>query len=1119
MSVNENARMAAVLGLDLLDTEPDAEFDSIVQAASALCDMPMCLIALLDEHRYWFKAAIGMSGMTEVAKEISFCKLSIDCQGLLQIPDCTQDVRSADNPLVLGAPGLRFYAGIALSLSDGTRVGTLCILDTKPGALSDMQKQVLTHLAQAASYALESRRVALTQIASESTFRTLCAVSPLGIFSTDIHGFCTYTNERFQALFGLSEHESLGSGWRQAVHPDDRNQGFAAWDSGIGSRVEVVRDFRVCHMDGRVLTVTGTLRPVFTADNKLISFVGSVEDITERRNHQAQMERSLTFMRQTGALAGVGGWELNLSTSQAFWSDQTCIIHGVDTEYQPDIQAGLDFFLPEARDILVNALQALTADGDTLDEELRLRRADGRIIWVRVRGEAVLREGEVVRLRGAIQDIDNEVRQRIALKNAHDRISIATQSGDIGVWEWDVESGHIDWTPQMYKLYGVEPDATSLSLDWWSQLIHPDDQQVAEIMLSGLMEGEGDLDTEFRVVRPDGSVRHLRSCAHIRRDVNGRALTLLGVNWDVTSLRQLSMELAEQHELLHVTLQSIEDAVITADTAGLIVWLNPAAELLTGWGCGDALGKPLEDIYKVCDEQSGLPLKNPVTECLVRDQPLNCGRDAVLLARDGSRFGIEESAAPIRDSQGQLFGVVLIFRDVTEQRRLRAEMNFRATHDELTQIFNRSEFESRLRKTLNSLRDNTEPCHALMFIDLDEFKLVNDACGHPVGDHLLRQIAGLLGQTLRAEDTLARLGGDEFGVILNNCSVTHAQQIAQQICHRMDDFRFAHGIRRFRVGASIGLVPLNDRWASPASIMQAADTSCYAAKEAGRNRVHLWLESDQNMRNRRGDMQWAARLEQSLDENRFELYAQKLVSLTDDCVGLSAEVLIRLSSEGGRVILPGAFLPAAERFHLATRIDRWVLQKSIQTLAELPSLKDVRRLWINLSGQSVGDREFHRDAIEMLTQAGSEICECICLEITETAVVININDAADFILSLRALNVKTALDDFGAGASSFSYLRNLPVDALKIDGQFIGNLVENPLNAAAVRCFVDVAEVVGLRTVAEYVQTPEALAYVKELGVDFAQGFLMHEPEPIGQLLRRSLGAQSESNEVGGALV
>ena len=439
---------------------------------------------------------------------------------------------------------------------------------------------------------------------------------------------------------------------------------------------------------------------------------------------------------------------------------------------------------------------------------------------------------------------------------------------------------------------------------------------------------------------------------------------------------------------------------------------------------------------------------------------------------------------------------MLVFHDVTEQRRLSDEMSYRASHDTLTGLVNRAEFETRLRRTLGTARqDHSE--HALLYIDLDQFKLVNDACGHSVGDQLLQQVAKLLAEVVRSRDTLARLGGDEFGVILEHCSADQAGRVAQQICDRMEAFRFLHDGRRFRIGTSIGLVPIDARWDSTAAAMQAADASCYAAKEEGRNRVHAWFDTDKAMRARHGELQWAARLEQALDEDRFVLYAQRIAPLGESGTGLHAEVLIRLLDTGGSLIQPGAFLPAAERFHMATRIDRWVLRRAVRQIEDMPDLAALDTLCINLSGQSVGDRAFHRHAIEALAEAGRAVCQRICLEITETAAVTNMADAAVFIEQARALGVRIALDDFGAGASSFGYLKTLKVDLLKIDGSFIRDLIDDPLDDAAVRCFVDVARVVGVKTVAEFVDRPEVLQRVREIGIDFAQGYFLHRPEPI----------------------
>jgi diguanylate cyclase (GGDEF)-like protein len=464
----------------------------------------------------------------------------------------------------------------------------------------------------------------------------------------------------------------------------------------------------------------------------------------------------------------------------------------------------------------------------------------------------------------------------------------------------------------------------------------------------------------------------------------------------------------------------------------------------------------------------------------------------------GEEYGIEDSAAPIRNANNDILGAVLVFHDVTEQRRLSNEITYQATHDSLTGLVNRLEFETRLRRLLRQPINEKKP-HALLYVDLDQFKIVNDTCGHSVGDKALQQVSKLLDQIIRNRDTLARLGGDEFGVILEHCTTEQAIRVSETICQQMDEFRFAHETHRFRIGASVGLVSIDKRWNTTSALMQAADKSCYAAKDAGRNRVHIWSETDLAMRTRHGEMQWTTRIESALDEKRFELYAQRLSDLGSESTGIHAEVLVRLRDTDGAIILPGAFFPAAERFHLASRIDKWVLRNAIDWLVSKPRalFQDIDMLCINLSGQSVGDRAFHSFANEILNKLDKQTCSKICLEITETAAITNLTDASLFIEQVSNLGVLVALDDFGAGASSFDYLKKLPVDILKIDGQFIQDLIEDPLDEAAVRCFVEVAKIIELKTVAEFVSTPEVFERVKALGIDFAQGFLLHKPEPI----------------------
>ncbi|MBT9494109.1 MAG: EAL domain-containing protein [Paucibacter sp.] len=995
----ELERLSALRGLRVLDSPHEPEFDAMVQAAALACAAPVARIGLVDEQRVWFKAGVGLAGLDELPRNEAFCSHAIAAEGIFEVEDASLDGRFCDVPAVAGAVGLRFYAGASLRLAGGQVVGTLCVMDVQPRRLTVVQREILAQLAKAVTQVLELRRsvqaelLAATALAERDAWiRSLNEAAPVGIFHTNTGGACSYTNPRWQQIFELDQAQSLGQGWSQHLHPQDRTRVFEHWLSCARSAREFEMDFRLQLPLGGLRHVHARSRPVLGQQGELIGHVGAVEDISER-----------------------------------------------------------------------------------------------------VRSQALLQASEA-------------------------RLNMALDSGRIGIWEFDLHSGALLWDAWMFRLYGLQPTDETMSYSVWAERLHPDDKARAEREVQEATRGLKPFDTEFRVIWPDGSIHHLRGSARLTVDEQGLALRMVGAQWDLTQIRQLAEEmaarmgavLAEQHELLLVTLRSIGDAVITADAAGLVVWLNPSAERLTGWQADEARGRPLEQVFHIVNEQSRAPAENPVHACLKEGKTVAQAGHTLLISRHGEEFGVQDSVAPIRNEKGDIFGVVLVFHDVTEQRRLSGEMTYRATHDQLTGLINRSEFELRLRRVLDQAQGDRSQ-HALLYIDLDQFKLVNDACGHAVGDQLLQQVAGILGAAVRTRDTLARLGGDEFAALLEHCSPAQAQRVAQQICDRMEDFRFLHDERRFRIGASIGLVPITGRWPSAAAILQAADTSCYAAKEQGRNRVHTWFDTDLAMRARHGEMQWTSRIELALDEGRFVLYAQRIEAMhlpPAGRPGLHAEVLLRMVEPNGELVLPGAFLPAAERFNLATRIDRWVLRHVIDWMKAEPGLVAIEMLSVNLSGQSIGDRAFHRWALAALAEAGPELCRRLCIEITETAAITSLADAALFIEQVRALGVRGALDDFGAGASSFGYLKHLPVDYLKIDGQFVRDLVNDALDEAAVRCFVDVAQVVGMQTVAEFVDSPAVLQRLREIGVNFAQGFLQHEPMPLSELIGSKLNVQ-----------
>lgn len=571
--------------------------------------------------------------------------------------------------------------------------------------------------------------------------------------------------------------------------------------------------------------------------------------------------------------------------------------------------------------------------------------------------------------------------------------------------------------------------------------------------------------------------------------------------WSLTKVRQTANLLFKQKEVAEVTLHSIGDAVITTDGAARVEFLNPVAEQLTGWKTQDAHGLPLTEVCVLIDGATREPEPNPVERCLRERQVVGLAGNVVLLARDGKEYSIEDSAAPIRDREGQIVGAVMVFYDVTQMRHTSHLLSYHATHDALTGLVNRREFERRLADLLERARSLDEQ-HAFCYIDLDQFKVINDTCGHVVGDKLLRQLTYLLQEGMQEPDTLARLGGDEFGVLLENCPLSQALKIAESLRQVVKDFRFSWEGRTFDLGASIGLVLIDADSVSSEELMSEADAACYAAKENGRNRVQVYRPGNLELAQRRGEMQWVSRIGQALEENRLVLYCQTIAPL-DERQKRHCEILLRLRDEEGKLVQPIDFLPAAERYNLMPAIDRWVIRNALavigQHLREL-SGQPGEVFCINLSGASLGEENLERFISEELTlhQVPPHL---VCFEITETAAVSNLDLAAALIKGLRAEGCRFALDDFGSGLSSFRYLKFLPVDYLKIDGAFVKGMVDDPVDYAMVQAINTVGHVMGIKTIAEYVENDAILEKLRELGVDYAQGYGISRPCPMAQCL------------------
>jgi diguanylate cyclase (GGDEF)-like protein/PAS domain S-box-containing protein len=574
----------------------------------------------------------------------------------------------------------------------------------------------------------------------------------------------------------------------------------------------------------------------------------------------------------------------------------------------------------------------------------------------------------------------------------------------------------------------------------------------------------------------------------------------------LTDRKDIEHRLLQEKKLAQTTLKSLAEGVITTDAFGQISAINPIAEKLLGWTHDDAQGLPCEDVFRVIDENTLRTVDHHLDRVLSEGLEIVSGRERkVLISRSGEDFAIDDSIAPIRDDNGDIFGAVIVFRNVTQARQMEQQLTWNASHDTLTGLLNRREFDFQLQQAMLDAHTHHHH-HCLLFIDLDCFKVVNDSCGHLAGDQLLCQISTLLQSgVLKTGGTVARLGGDEFGILLSNISLTAAQTLAQNLCDRVQEMRFFWKDQVFTIGTSIGLASISEHNHSLEELLSAADAACYTAKRQGRGRVHIYQADDQEISQQRNELQWIARIQKALTENRFCLYYQTIATLTGDHPNSEHyEVLLRMLDEDGNLVPPSAFIGAAERYNLMPALDRWVIQSLFATQAE-----HYRQVWdlcqreggeclytINLSGNTLNDDQFihfvkaQLEYYQIPTQA-------ICFEVTETVAIGNLQKAADFMQELRQIGCKFALDDFGTGMSSFAYLKTLPIDYLKIDGCFVREIDRDPIAKAMVEAINKVGQVMGIKTITEFVSSDVIRKTVTEMGVDYGQGYNIAEPRVL----------------------
>ncbi len=575
---------------------------------------------------------------------------------------------------------------------------------------------------------------------------------------------------------------------------------------------------------------------------------------------------------------------------------------------------------------------------------------------------------------------------------------------------------------------------------------------------------------------------------------------ILSIARDVSYRKSIEANLGRGKQTAQITLESIGEGVITADTEGVIDYLNGAAEKLTGMTRENAIGKRMTDLMTLVDENDRKDLGDPVARCLSERRQVGLGRRALMISTDGSReLSVELTASPIIGAGDTVAGAVVIMHDVTEIRGMTRRISYQAAHDALTGLINRMEFERQLAEALEGGRGDSLNS-VLCYMDLDRFKAVNDTCGHLAGDNMLREIAKLIRDQVRDSDFVARLGGDEFGMLLIRCPLDKARQIADDVCNAIRDYRFVWQDRIFTVGISIGLVEVARETGTLKDLLSAADSACYVAKQQGRGRVHVYSARDEVSARQRGDIHWLRQLQVALRENRFEIHAQPVISTAGRVTrGPALEVLLRMLDDDGKLVQPRQFIPAAERYQLMASIDRWVVQATLSAIAHgAIRLPDERSCSINLSAQALGEDGFLDFVVDCLDHSQVPPHR-ICFEVSESAVMERFDQARRFVAVVHGIGCQFALDDFGSGLGSFTTLRDLSIDYLKIDGTYTRDLRPETLNHQVVTAITGVSRILGFKVIAEQVETQADFEALRSIGVDFIQGNFIDRPHRLGE--------------------
>ncbi len=918
---------------------------------------------------------------------------------------------------------------------------------------------------------------------------------PDAIVTMDAFGKICAFNRRAEELFGYTKEEVVGQKietllperWRD--HVDHRNAYLRGRYKCCSNAARPVTGL---HKNGVEFEVDVSLSTFSTKDGTFT--YAAVRDGTLRKQARAVLEHTETCFSELVATMNEAFAIGDQAYRFTFVNERFCEILGY--EHDELIGHHLSDFVDEQDKALMKNQMQLRHKGIAENFELAWRAKSGEKICTLACPKGFYDEqGRFMGSFGVLTDITDRKRKEEELIESEERFRVAFEAYPDAVSINRLEDGRfIDVNENFTAITGFTKEEvqwkTYADLDIWHL-------ETDRTRLSALLRSDGRVTNYEAGLRlKDGSLT--TGLVSIRTISLHGAVCTLSIIRDIGRIKKTEDELKAVNAHVRLLLESAGEGIYGVDTEGRCTFINQSALHMIGYTDNEVKGNVIHEI--VCHshlEGSLNPIEDsPVfetfrhgTDCRVTNE--------VMWRKDGNSFPVEYSSHPIHQD-GILTGAVVVFRDVAETRAMARKMDYLATHDKLTGLINRHEFERRLRKAIESAASE-DKCHVLCYLDLDQFKIVNDTCGHIAGDELLRQITMLLQRGVRQGDTLARLGGDEFGALLEQRPLDKALQIVDKMRKTVEEFRFTWDERTFVIGVSIGLVEITADIESIAAAMSAADTACYVAKDRGRNRIHIYQADDAELAQRHGEMQWVSRILNALAHQRFFLSCQPIVSRSDRNNRYShIEMLVRMRDEHGDVVPPSAFIPAAERYNLMSTVDRWVIESTFEWLAGQRELGKHDCCAINLSGNTLNDDYLLDFIVEKFNETKIPP-ETICFEITETAAVSNLKRVVNLITKLKRIGCLFALDDFGSGMSSFAYLKNLPVDFLKIDGHFVRNIADDTIDYAMVDAINQVGHVMGIKTVAEYVESRSILEKLDMIGVDYVQGYDIATPMTLAE--------------------